>query len=510
MATPVGDSYTVASGLGIYGGRIGPGAGTGITLVDFALDYQGFQHVNGSKDVPVSANYTGNPSILQARVLDDDTGLPVTDWKTFATNPASSPASGVHQVPGQLKFYRMQVRDGVNPALVSTGTKRFGVGVCGVDWGQSNMANRISAYGPLYPLSSKFVRMFNPSTQQFQRVGNYNDALAPNTLAASYGSNKSASPNSYNGEGTVFFANLLSAALNMPVFILNRAVGGSMLSSWVEDGVPGVDNNWDSLKTSLNTAFGGDFEFARGMIGETDAGEFTQAQQEAKFALVHAQFKALNGRNDSNFKFILSSLGPGSFQGSAEGDFGVQRLALTNYAQSNAGAILGTCYHDTRTGTDTVHINGEGFGRGERREAKSYLAAKGIGTTAAGPRITGATRAGLDVTFTIQHTGGTALMDGAGGTGTALTGFQFNDAGAAGGAIGYTATAILSATTFRVTLASEPVGQLTARYGLMNVPHGTADDPKTLVLASVLCDNALAYSLTVGSPLQPCAAFTVS
>lgn len=522
MAIPVGDNYSAASGATIYGGRSAPLiAGTGIVIIDNGLDYQGYQHIGGGKNIPVSAIYTGTPSLLQARIVDDETSAVITDWTTFAVSPAGGVASGTIPMPAAgKKWGRREVRDGVNTALVSVGSKRVGVGLFMLDGGQSNMANRTSAAGPFYPNSSKYVREFGGGAMSggvfvggvFRRIGNIADAYPPNTPFSTYGTGSYSASGGLTGDGTIYFANIVSEAMDMNVFILNKAVGGSSISTWAEDGNPGVNNNWDIARAAIIAANGGDFELTRWQIGETDAGEYTQAAMEAAFATVHANLRAFTGRNNSNFTFLLSSLGPGSYLGSAEGDFGTMRLADVHYATTAAGAVYGTGYHDTRTGVDTVHINNDGFGRGERREAKSFLASRGIGASAAGPRILSASRSAgsLDVIYTVAHSGGTALTDGAGGSGAALTGFQHFDAGAAGAEIGYTSTAILNSSQFRVTLASLPVGALTARYGLMNVPHGSGGDPKTIVLASVLCDNALALNMTVGSPLQPCAAIPVS
>jgi hypothetical protein len=486
-------------------GEFGGTAADSVTLIDFALDYQGFQHVSGSKNIPVSVNYTGSPSLIEVRAVNDETGIAVTPWTTLAANPSGGLASGFLNVAAALRFCRLEARCGVNTALVSSGTKRFGVGIFVIQWGQSNMANRTSANGPRYPLSSKYVREFS-TAGVFRRFGNINDTYPPNTLYGTY-SSYTGSGGSV-GDGDVMFANLLAAALQMPVFLINRAVGGSEISSWIEDNNAGVDNNWDKLRKAIIAATGGDFELAIGQIGETDANSKTQAYMETNFAAVHANMKTLSGRNNSNFKFGLCSLGQGSYLTSVEGDFGRMRLAVQAYC-NNTGAYLATSYHDTLT-SDTVHILGEGFGRGQPREAKSFLATQGIGTSGAGPRIVSALRSGLDVVFTVVHAGGTNLTDGAGGTGAALTGFQFYDEGAARAAIAYTATAILSPTSIRVTLASLPAGVLKARYGIMNVPHGTNNNPQTFVAASCVYDNALPFNSTVGCPMQVCAELTVN
>lgn len=476
-----------------------------LTLVDFAKDYQPFQRVGTSKNIPVVANFTGSPTALQARAINDADSSPVTAWTTFAFTPTGGVASGVLNVPQGLRFCRLEVRDSVNTELVSSGTKRFAVAECGVLWGQSNMFNRkAGVFG--YPLGSRYIREYESNV--FRRFGNINDALPPGTVTPNYPSFTVSGGS--QGDAMVFFADILVAGLMVPVYLLNRAVGGSAIESWIEDGNPGVNNNWDTCKAEIAAAFpGSDFAFALGQIGETNASSTSKAAMKTKFGTVHAQFKALTGRSDANFKFGLTSLGPGSYLSSVEGQFGAMRAAVVEYCTGTPGAFYATGGHDTRTGVDSVHINGEGFGYMGRREAKSYLYQLGIGANGAGPHITGASRSGTFVTINIALAAGTALVDGAGGTGGALTGFQFFDVGAGNAPITYSATSIVGNTVV-VTLDSVPVGQLLLNYAMMNVPHGTAANPQSLVRASCVYDNSPIFGSTVGSPLQPIDTFPVT
>lgn len=502
MATPVGDSYSVASGQAINAGWF-PTAATALSVTDYA-DLTHFQRDQTGLGKAINIGYTcaGNPTRIDWRAVDYYTGAPITSWATLVNYPAASGTVPVF-MPAS-RWARIQLRDSVNTALTATTTSRMSVGVKWLMIGQSNMFNRVAS-GSLSPTGDPQAICYT-RTPAVKRVGNLNDSIAANstTSAAGYGTGLTLQTD-VRGDGFVYFANLLSQGLGMTVMIIERAVGGSDIDDWMDN----VSNNhWDALVTAVS-AMGGDVEGATWLQGETNANTMTRSTRLARLASLHGQLHSLTGRSTSTFKFAITTIGTGPFSGSSEGEFGVMREADNWYARNTAGAILGTSAHDTATGSDNVHINAEGHSRVGRREAKSVLAAYGIGSSAAGPRITGATRSGTAVTVSIAHTSGTALADGAGGAGTALTGFRFFDAGAAGAQIAVSSTAI-SGNTLQLVLATEPVGALTMDYAMTNVPHGVATSSNSFVPASCVYDNALYHASTVGCPLQPCAAFTVS
>lgn len=471
-------------------------AATSLTLTDVAKDQMGFQRVGTSKNIFVGG--TSNGSAAQVRVINAAGGAAVTDWVSLPVNGGTY--GGLVTVPQgatQNTFYKWQVRDSVSTDLTVTGSNKFGVGAFGLEFGQSNMANFPPAGGPLYPNGAPGAIEYNRAGN-FVRIGNINDAYPPNTPYSVHTANNAVGN---RGDGYVYLANLLGAGLGVPIFIIERAVGGTFMSSWVPGG-----HNWNPMIAALN-ACGGDAEFAIYYQGENDAAAMTKAARKSNLALIHDGLKAQTGRDNDSFKFGLISLSVGSYSGSLEGDFGKIRTADVEWASSTPGAFLAACMHDTQT-TDGVHVNAEGHSRMGRRVARSLLAARGIGVSASGPRITGATRSGTAVTISLAHSGGTALTDGAGGAGAALTGFEFKDAGAGDAVIGYSATSI-SGNTVTLALASSPVGALSMSYAMMNVPHA-ASATAAPVLASCVYDNVPILNSAIGCPLQPCAAITVT
>jgi hypothetical protein len=244
----------------------------------------------------------------------------------------------------------------------------------------------------------------------------------------------------------------------------------------------------------------------------------TPTQWKAKLAIVHAQCKALAG-NRADFLFGVYALGPGHFNNSVEGEFGAFRVAQYEYATTTPGAFFAGSAYDAPTPIDEVHIGSDGFHRIDRRAGKAALyalgvtsAATGRGGNGAGPRVASAAWDDSGVVVTLAHSGGNGLLDGAGGNGGSLTGFEFKDA--VGTVIPYTGSAITGPNTVRLAMATKPA---TMSYGLMNVPCGTANGTSiSFAPASCLYDNDgyWQYGTTaptaVGSPLLPCAAITVS
>lgn len=507
MPSPA-DIISVGSGqVPVYGGWGGPvRAATALTVVDFPDLTQYQRDTSGlGKTVNIGFTCAGNPSAIEWRAVDYYSGAPITSWATLVRNPSASGSAPAY-LPAS-KWAKIQLRDSVNNALTATTTTRMSVGIKWGFFGQSNMRNRATT-AELSPTGDPQAIIYtNATTPVVKRIGNLNDSVAPNTTFGSpgYSSGPYTPQTDVRADGQVYFANLLSEALGMTVMIIERAVIGSDIDDWVS-GVP--NNHWDKFAAAIN-AMGGDIEGATWLQGETNANLMTRSVRLQRLATLHGLCHTLTGRNSSTFKLFITTIGTGPYGGSSEGEFGIIREADNWYARNTPGAYLGTSAHDTATGADTVHIDGNGHSRVSRREVKSVIASYGIGTSGAGPRIVSASRSGNVVTAMIAHTGGTALTDGTGGNGSALTGHRFFDAGAGGAQIATTATAIVG-NTITYTLASIPVGALTMDYAMTNVPHGVATSVNSFIPASCVYDNALYHASTIGCPLQPCAAIPVT
>lgn len=505
MAIPVGDSYSVASGGTIYGGRSSGVAATALTITDFAdlTHYQRDQTGLG-KTINVTIQTTGSPSRIEWRAVDYYSGVPINSWSTLVNNPGASATVPLY-MPASF-WAKIEVRDSINTALTHSTTTRMSVGIKWGWAGQSNVVNRLTTASGS-PTGSRQCLIAGRVTPK--RLGNINDSIPASSPSTTPGYSTGLTiQTDVRGDALVYFANILSAALGMTVMIIERATSGSNIDNWMSDA--GSKVPWTDFAAAV-TAQGGDIEGCTWHQGETNANTMSRATRLTKMAQLHGQMHTLTGRNASTFKFGITTIGPGPYIGSSDGEFGTIREADNWYARNTAGAFLAASAHNAATPADSVHIDGEGFGRIGRVEAKSAIAAYGIGVSGAGPRITSMARSGTTVDVSIVHSGGTALTDGAGGSGSALTGFQFTDAGAGGAAIAVTGSTILNATTIRLTLASTPVGALTGSYAMSDVPHGVFSSPgNTFVPASTVCDNALYLNSSVGCVLQPYAPTLVS
>lgn len=484
-----------------------PGTPDGVITLSEPADMQGYQRVGTSKAVPISLSYTGNATQIEVRAVP--VGTTITDtgyaWVSLPTNVEAKTASGAPVVQ-QGGWYVWQARSVNNTATNVTGTNRFGVGMFIAPIGQSNMENapKTAWY---YPLGDKRATFYNRAGT-FNRIGRINDNRPVNQNAGTYGSDFTEAAkdggSSWNGDFVVFLANQVVAGLGIPVFLIERAVGGSAIATWQAG-----QENWNTFASAVAAA-GGDIEMAIWYQGETNAAGMDPVTHRAALANVHAQCQELGGRNTSNFHFGVISLGPGSYGGSVEGEFGAMRALIAEYGRTTPGAFLAASAHDGVT-TDGVHLYRAAYSRLGDRAGKSALARFGVGTTGSGPYATGATLSGAVITLAVQHTGGTALRDGAGGTGQALTGFRvfLTSDTAKTSPLAITSSAVASAMTIEITLAAAPTGPVVLDYAMMNTPHGTSStvDPN---LSSIPCDNISTLYGTTSAPLQPFAAITVT
>jgi hypothetical protein len=487
------------AGSAVASGPIVP-AGS-LTLADFAADLTPFQRVGTSKAVPVHGTCDPGLSSVQVRAVIAVGGAAHTQW---ATIPASGGAfSGTLTVP-HGDWCKLQATDGTNTV---TTANRFGVGVIGLLIGQSNMENRpkTAFKSPLGdPRCIEYNRL-----AQLRRLGNYRTDSTPPPNSTVDVSGYSRMPGyvqqtDARGDGYVYLANQIAQALGCIVCLVERARGGSNIIDWVGLGVPAEDK-WKAAADAI-IALGGDCEFALWAVqGETNAHTMSTAEMAGHIGAIHQRCLALTGRSASEFHFGVGSLGPGSFNGSLEGEFGNMRAAQVLYGNSTPGAFFAGSAHDGTT-VDSVHWNGELHARVGLRNAAALLARFGIGKSGAGPRIVSASYANGFVDFMVQHSGGTALQDGAGGAGAALTGFAFKDAG--GSTVTYGATSFPAADRIRVAVNGVPA---TASYAMMNNPHNSnpADPMSAYVPASVPCDN-VPFLYSTGAPLQPCPAINIT
>lgn len=457
-----------------------------VTLNDVTQDMTVIQRVGTAKEITVSG--TSNGSHITVQAVDAVSGTVIAERDRIKV--IAGTFTGTLSVP-QGGWYKLKAIDSRQSGVNAIGSNRFGVGVVVGMAGQSNMNGLMTGTAD-YPLGSPLAVEYQAGT--YRRIGNINDGYPPGTLWPTYGT-FTASTN--RGDGYVHLANLLSSGLGgIPVCLVNRAVNGSSITSWQSG-----QTNLSTLASEIAAA-GGDMELFLWLQGESDAASMSKATYKTNLGNVHALTRAMTPRAAADFHFGVISLGVGSYLGSVEGDFGKIRAAHVEYSAENTGAFHAASAHDVIT-SDGVHITGAGQSKIGRRAALSALGAI-AGQNKSGPRIASASRSGSVVTLTIEHLGGSALQDGGGGSGSALTGFKVFDNGVE---IAISATSITSATSIQLTLASTPTGTVTVGYGMANCPHGTTS---SVTLASAVYDNQPVHGSSVGMLLAPVQSMSVT
>lgn len=409
---------------------------------------------------------------------------------------------------------RARLRNGVHAALVAAGVvaapapvalAAMGVGMIG----QSNMVHLSAETGTSHyyttnPLAKRWAAGALTNIGWCDLTGH----VAPGTAYSVWGSSPYASGFTHNppgGDGICNFVNQVAGTTNAALTTFEYAVIGSSIQTWIDDG---TSNNWKAFHDAV-VASGKPLTHVIWLQGEDNANQgTTSAQYQSYLRQLHNQLLSLSGVSASQFYFGIVVLGPGTTY-APEGAMGVIRQAQLAYVANatNVGAYIAGVATDSNLAGDAIHFDDPSQARMGLRYAKTVNAwAKG-GAGAQGPKIptNGANRSGVTVTVTVQHAGGTALKDGAGGTAAPALGFRFFDAGAAGAQIAYTASSITGPNTIQLTLASTPVGALTMDFGMANAPFGGTTAP-----ASVIYDNDTVPGDTLGLPLQPCAAITVT
>lgn len=360
--------------------------------------------------------------------------------------------------------------------------------------GQSNMVN-LSQSTLNYPLADQQARRWTGSAWGYCGNVDLTNTYPPDTLSSTYGATyTSVAP---HGDGLVYFVNRLRSSMATPVRTFEYASSGSNISQWQ----PVTGGLYEAFKAASISA--GTY---------CNAAIYYQGEDNANTGTSSASYQSsllsiLNGlKADTikpNFKMGVVCLGPGTTY-ATEGNMGIIRSAHLDFVAAHAsdGAYLAACAHDMNLAGSNIHIDAASQARMGKRYAKGLLNQFGyLPYGAEGPKISSATRSGAVVTVNISQNGGTALADGAGGSGSALLGFRVYDAGS----LCTISSTAISGNTVVLTLSATPAGSVTMDYAMANAPYGSTTAP-----ASVVYDNDLVPGDTLGLPLQPHALMVVS
>jgi len=185
-----------------------------ITLTD-VTDGRIFQRdSDGQYDLTVEGTYSGDPTEIQARVLEDGSDNEVTPWATVDNSPGGGTFSGLLYGIPEGGWYNLEVRILHSSTAIDRGSSRFGVGALIVCAGQSHIDFWFdAAYGDGAPDALDSTRMYRH--EQVLQNGVSWTGWEPVT-----------------GMGARVFANRVSEALNIPVGLLDYGVKGASL--WQE------------------------------------------------------------------------------------------------------------------------------------------------------------------------------------------------------------------------------------------------------------------------------------
>lgn len=258
-----------------------------ITLTDIA-EGRIFQRQGNSADIAVTGTYSGATGPVEARVISANDGSVLVPWTVVDDSPENGLFTGIlHHVP-QGGWYRLQVRSGLTPWVVKKGRNRWGVGMLVACIGQSNMREWFFTGSEHHPAA----------TLMLHRGGKW---IPPDTT----------------GNGALALGNRLTAALKIPIGLLDYSVNGTGLTAKAEWGTgfwldTGPDSIYRRLIDGINAA-GGSVEYVLWMQGEADAARGTVSREEYRQALerfVNNQIRVdiRNGSTRSHLPFLMIPL----------------------------------------------------------------------------------------------------------------------------------------------------------------------------------------------------------
>ena len=219
-----------------------------------------FQRQGQDADIVVSGAYTGVSAPVEAQVVEAGDGSVVVPWTVVDGAPENGIFSGILRHVPQGGWYRLNVRSGITPWVIEKGGNRWGVGLLIGCIGQSNMREWFFTGQDHRPSDLLMVH----------RDGEW---IVPDST----------------GNGALALGNRLTAALKIPVGLLDYSVNGSGLTPKAEWGKgfwldTAPDSIYRRMVDGVNAA-GGSLEYVLWMQGEADAARGTVTREEYREAL---------------------------------------------------------------------------------------------------------------------------------------------------------------------------------------------------------------------------------
>jgi len=444
-APPAGSSHPrILRPLGATGSAGPAGGSNGITLVTPEAG-RIHQRSGTTGTVTITGTYTGSPTSIEARLVQDGTNTPVSgfDWTTKDASPTGGAYSFSFTSVPQGGWYNVQVRFG-NDTPTSATSGKVGVGALYAINGQS------SAY--LWFRSRSTATTPNALTRTYGNVGTW---TLPDNSAMS---------------GAIGFGNAMATALSIPIGVLDYSVDGSSLSG---DWLPVTDPS-NRAFTNAIAALDGKIEAAVWIQGESDAGlGRTQAQYYADMGTLFADWRSQFSQ--SGLPIIVVPLGKRT--DAAYSDAAAQAIIDAHIQKTGDTAIYRVDRRDIPLHADGIHHSAAGYETLGARVAQSALHILGSVAYSRGPAIASVTTRSTTVyDVNLTHRGGTDFTPTSG-----ITGFRVL---VSGSPVTISTVAQQSASVIRVTLSSAagatPVFQYL--YGINPTVTGAVVDNSALAL----------------------------
>ena len=404
-----------------------------------------FQRQGHDAAIVVTGTYTGLSGPVEARVVAADDGTAIIPWTVVDSSPENGLFTGILQHVPHGGWYRLQIRSGLAPWVVEKGRNRWGVGMLIACIGQSNMREWFYTGQDHHPAS----------TVMLHRGGQW---LAPDTT----------------GNGALALANRLSAALKMPIGLLDYSVNGTGLTATAEWGKgfwldTAPDSIYRRFIDGVNST-GGAVEYVLWLQGEADAARGTVNRQEYRKALerfVTDQIRVdiRNGSERPHLPFLLIPLvkRPTGNDNACQAIRDAQMDVLETIPECHLAAISMDLENRGRQ-----HLAPESYSALGVRTAQTILYLLDKVAYHRGPSVRSVTRrSDRDIDVDIDHRGGTDFTPWAD-----ITGFEV----LAGDRVQPIAAANrTSSHTIRIILAADSAGAITVRY--LYGAHPDATDP---------------------------------
>lgn len=407
-----------------------------------------------SRAITFSGAYDGKqPTGIQARVVNFDTGAEVVSWTTIDPAPAEGSWSGALTVP-QGSPYRLQVRRLGGSEIVSSDA-RFGVGIFALSYGQSNIG------GMWNNASGAAVRDYAYVNQHFSgSVFSGTEFGWFNPVAPIRG-----------------FYDEVATRSGLPIVTIDASVAGSTVGALTTTG-PGT--RYQAMLDAV-AIVGETPEYVVWKEGEADAAT-GNVNFRANTATLFDQMEASFGLSTGQLKFLVVNLGP---SGGSETDANWQQMHDDNAALCAAEArctYAGTSMDHALA--DTVHSTVLNYERQAARLGYTLSLVEGDETVSHIFEISTAVRSGSDVIVTVDHGIGTdfVMIDSTSDsrtTGATVTGFELSDDGGSS----YTVVTGVRTNSTTITLDASALGtvdRLRYLYGRSPVRTGLVVDNSAL------------------------------